>query len=155
MSRAPDDHRVQELRRPFGDAGRLSVTVALIDAMLDHAGREAPLECVGLLFGHSGRAKRLVELPNIAVEPTREYFAEPGALLAALVRAQQAGEELVAIYHSHPSGPDTPSQSDLGQAHYDVPQIVLVPARRTARAYRFAPDGAAFHEVELLAAGGW
>jgi proteasome lid subunit RPN8/RPN11 len=43
---------------------------------------------------------------------------EPGEQLKAMLAIEEAGEELLAIYHSHPGGPAWPSPSDVAEAAY-------------------------------------
>lgn len=55
------------------------------------------------------------------------------------------GEELVAIYHSHPVSQPYPSPTDRAEAHYPDAVYVLVSIRTPepeVRAFRIADDGA-------------
>lgn len=107
----------------------LTLPLALTEALWTHARREAPTECVGLLGGRllaSGRAEvqALYPLPNSAVTPETRYEVAPGPLLRALRAIEAQGQVLVAIYHSHPQGPGTPSATDRQRAAYDVPYLI-------------------------------
>lgn len=91
--------------------------------MLLHAQDEAPLECCGLLAGVSdpGDSQRHVvqsiyPLENEARSPTR-YFAASG-LFAPFKQIRAEGQELLAIYHSHPETLALPSQTDLSSNYY-------------------------------------
>ena len=49
------------------------------------------------------------------------------ALLASTFRSlRESGEELVAIFHSHPKGPAEPSQRDLARAYYPEAGHIIV-----------------------------
>jgi proteasome lid subunit RPN8/RPN11 len=120
----------------------------LVWGMLEHARGTLPHECVGLLFGKGDEARRQVELPNTATEPGRRFEAEPEALLAALQGADRLGDELVAVYHSHPNGTQTPSETDLQEARYAVPHLIIVPQESILRGFRLSKD--TFHEVDLI-----
>ena len=64
----------------------------------------------------------------------------------------EAGEELVAIYHSHPNSPAEPSQTDINLAEGwpDTVWIICSLADREEPVLRaFAIDGDAVEEVEL------
>lgn len=61
------------------------------------------------------------------------------------------GEELVAIYHSHPASQPYPSPTDRAEAHYPDAFYVLVSLRADEpelRAFRIL-DGGAVREVTL------
>ena len=116
--------------------------------MLRHARNEHPNECVGLLFGTEGGVRRRVPLTNIAAQPETRFFARPAEVLAALQEADGRGETLLALYHSHPNGPSTPSPTDLEEARYGVVHLVVVPSSGSVRAFEFSSGG--FSELELI-----
>lgn len=107
----------------------------LVSEVLTHALEALPDECVGLLLGKRNCATRRVPLPNVARDPTRHFEADPDALLRALMQAEERGEDLVAIYHSHPHGPSTPSNTDLEQARYHAYQLIVHPGPNNLRAF--------------------
>ncbi len=82
------------------------------------ARNEAPRECCGILGGAGSIAKTRYPLNNEAAHPEKEYFASPQDLFRAMRAMRAAGEEMVAIYHSHPNGSAIPSQTDLELAFY-------------------------------------
>jgi proteasome lid subunit RPN8/RPN11 len=49
---------------------------------------------------------------------------EPRAQWRAFQRMEAAGLELLGIYHSHPTGPDRPSPTDIAENMYPVAQII-------------------------------
>jgi proteasome lid subunit RPN8/RPN11 len=110
------------------------------DAILAQAQAALPYECVGLIVGKSWETARTLAIRNVAERPETAYLAEPQMLLNALKALDANDELLLAIYHSHPQGPATPSASDLREARYDVPQLIVVPATGAVRAFRLAPD---------------
>lgn len=97
-----------------------------------------------MLGGHTrpgvGEAVALYPLPNIAPEPESTYLADPGHLLRALRAMEAGGLTLVALYHSHPRGPASPSPTDLRLAAYPVPYVIADLVTRTLVAYRL-PEG--------------
>lgn len=124
----------------------------LAAALWAHVRRELPRECVGALGGwvrgEQVQVRALYPLPNVSPQPEREYLADPGELMRALRGMQREGLELVALYHSHPHGPASPSASDRQLAAYPVPYLIADPLRQNLRAY-LLPGG---EEVELRAA---
>ncbi|AZI41487.1 M67 family peptidase [Deinococcus psychrotolerans] len=115
-------------------APRLLLPRRLETQLWQHARRDAPQECVGVLggwqvgdwsvAGGGWQASRLYPLVNRAAHPQREYLAEAAGLLRALKSMRAEALELVAIYHSHPHGPAHFSLTDQQQAAYDVPYLI-------------------------------
>ncbi len=99
-----------------------------------------PNEGVGLWGGRNGRVAQVWPLENVHKVPAQRYEADPQALIGALQRLRQAGHELVAIYHSHPTGPARPSETDRSQAFWRVPYVIFDMQSCEFRAY-FLPEG--------------
>ena len=60
---------------------------------------------------------------NILHSPVR-YRMDPQEQLRAFQEIDEAGLELLAIYHSHPNGPEEPSPTDIAEAYY--PEVVYL-----------------------------
>jgi proteasome lid subunit RPN8/RPN11 len=93
----------------------------LYEEIIAQADGESPHECCGLIGGRGERASSRYPLRNQAPDPEREYFAAPEDLFTALRRMRVTGEQLLAIYHSHPRGSAYPSATDHAYAFY--PQV--------------------------------
>ncbi|HEV3165396.1 MAG TPA: M67 family metallopeptidase [Isosphaeraceae bacterium] len=120
----------------------LEIPADVVDAMLAHCLREAPLECCGLLGGVSPRVSSIHPLRNTSASPVR-YDADPRDLIAAVVSLRNRGAEILAIYHSHPAHAAIPSRVDLAENHYgDVPRLIvsLVGPEPDVRVWRLATD---------------
>jgi proteasome lid subunit RPN8/RPN11 len=76
-----------------------------------------PEEACGLILGKPGLARHVIPTTNILHSPVR-YRMDPKEQLAALRRMDQEGLDLIAIYHSHPNGPEIPSPADIAEAYY-------------------------------------
>ncbi|MCO6451994.1 MAG: M67 family metallopeptidase [Caldilineales bacterium] len=95
----------------------LTLTQPLADAIIAHARAGKPQEVCGLVRGRVSRATEVHPAPNVASNPLLDYVVEPNAMLAVF-DWEDADDELVAIYHSHPFSPAYPSGSDAINAYY-------------------------------------
>lgn len=83
--------------------------------MIDHAQREAPNECCGVVATRDGEAIRVYPARNIHASPLR-YEISPEELLRIYMEIEDQGCELGAIYHSHTRSRPYPSQTDVNLA---------------------------------------
>jgi [CysO sulfur-carrier protein]-S-L-cysteine hydrolase len=95
----------------------------LIEEILLHARDEAPNECCGMIGGADGRARTLYRATNAEASPLR-YSIDAKEQFDLMRRIEDAGEELVGIYHSHTRSPAYPSQTDVNLAGW--PDAVYV-----------------------------
>ena len=87
--------------------------------MFTHAREARPAECCGLVGGRGQAAETLYPLRNVARDPSVAYEAAPEELFAAQRRMRERGEQLLAIYHSHPNAAEpVPSETDVRLAYY-------------------------------------
>jgi len=140
-------------RRP--DAIGLAIPRAVAAAMLDHARAELPNEAAGLLGGSLADGVATVYHParNAERSPLR-YAVHPDDLVRIVYGIEEAGQDLVAIFHSHTRSPAVPSATDRRTAMYPDAFYVLAtladpsaPPERALRAWRIH-GGEAF-EVPL------
>ncbi len=107
-----------------------------------HALAAHPAECCGLVSGLSisNEARTIYQLRNVAFDPLVAYEGAPEELFAAQRQMRERGEELLAIYHSHPRADDpVPSRTDVRLAFY--PSVIhfiigLAGAEPQLRAFR-------------------
>jgi proteasome lid subunit RPN8/RPN11 len=88
----------------------------LIDEIVAHAREEAPNECCGLIGGVDGRAGRVFRARNSEQSPFR-YVVDSRDQVRIIGAIEEAGEELVGIYHSHTRSAAYPSQTDVNLAN--------------------------------------
>ena len=102
---------------------------ALRDDILAHARAEAPKEACGLVAGRNARATRVIRCTNAHPAAVTRYTIDPREQLRAFRDMEGNGEDLVAIYHSHPATQAYPSPTDRAEAHYPEAVYVLVSLR--------------------------
>jgi proteasome lid subunit RPN8/RPN11 len=93
------------------------------DTMLQHVAEHAPLEACGLLAGKNGQVKNVLPVRNQAQSPVR-FVMDPYEQLQAFEWIDSQELELIGIFHSHPSGPETVSATDIREAAYEVVHVV-------------------------------
>lgn len=123
-----------------------------LEAMIAHAREAAPAECCGLVGGSGTRATSLYRLRNVAAEPEIRYEAAAEDLFAAQRQMRERGEELLAIYHSHPRSTDPkPSETDIRQAFYPSATYLIIglaEGRATVNAFNISEREHRWNPVE-------
>ena len=90
-----------------------------VNDLIEHARKTFPHECCGLIGGNDARTQTVYPLLNIAADPLVTYEAGPEDLFAAQRAMRDRGQQLLAIYHSHPRSNDPhPSETDVRLAYY-------------------------------------
>lgn len=95
----------------------ITIPSDIYQALVARARADYPREACGLLRGRHGVVTDFSPARNVAPEPRQNYQIYPLDLLNAL-DWEDAGDDLIAIYHSHPSSPPYPSAVDAVNAFY-------------------------------------
>lgn len=90
----------------------------LVNTLLHQAQLGVDQEVCGLIGARDRMPTRCYAVANIAVEPQQRFVMDPQGQIAAMRQMREHGEELFAIYHSHPTAPAAPSLMDLDEAAY-------------------------------------
>ena len=103
----------------------LAMPLDLAEELLRHARSEVPNEACGLLSGDlaTGTASAYHPARNADASPY-VYTVHPDDLLRIVLGIEDAGHDLVAIFHSHTSSPAVPSPTDRRQARYPVVDLL-------------------------------
>jgi proteasome lid subunit RPN8/RPN11 len=108
---------------------RLVILDGLLDSVIAHARREIPNECCGLLAGmiSEGVGYALMRAPirNDLASPTA-YLTNAADLFTAFRAMRPKGEEVLAIYHSHPATEPIPSRRDVEENTYGETVVHLI-----------------------------
>jgi proteasome lid subunit RPN8/RPN11 len=116
-----------------------------------HADEKLPEEACGLLAGKDQRVQEVIPIPNILHSPVR-YRMDPTDQLRAFQRIEDGGLDLAGIFHSHPLGPDCPSDTDIAEAYYpESVYVILFPYVTTGwKARGFIINALAVNEIPLI-----
>jgi proteasome lid subunit RPN8/RPN11 len=135
----------------------VTIPRAIVEKLFAHARETQPAECCGLAGGRGASVESIYRLRNVALDPARSYEGEPRELFDAQRRMRERGEELIAIYHSHPRASEpVPSESDVRLAYYPKALhliIGLAGAQPTLRAFRLFEEERRWERVEYEVAG--
>jgi len=120
----------------------LAIPGNLYDRVLAQCQEDWPREACGIMTGQGGVVRRVYALPNVHPNPVSRYQIDPADQHRAMSGVLAGHEELVAIYHSHPSTPAYPSQTDIAMANYPQAIYLIVSLAREV------PEVAAFRIVQ-------
>lgn len=95
--------------------------------MVAHVTAWAPEEACGLLAGVGRTVEAVYLVENLHHSP-KTYEMNPTQQVAAMTAMDEAGWDLLGIFHSHPRGPAHPSPTDIAYAYYpDAVYVILSP----------------------------
>lgn len=90
----------------------------------------APREVCGLIGGRFTRdgawAGSVLPVRNSAADPLVRFDMAHVEMVSAIMSLQRTGQEVVAIYHSHPASAAIPSPADIHEATWpDVAHLIV------------------------------
>ncbi|MCO8252802.1 M67 family metallopeptidase [Haladaptatus sp. AB618] len=107
----------------------LAFSREVYDMLVSRARRGRPDEICGILAGSRGEraeVEGVYHAENVAADTRTNYEIDPEEQLAVMDRIEADGSEVVGFYHSHPMGPDAPSETDAADATWDGYSYVIV-----------------------------
>jgi len=122
----------------------MKISQQLVDEMVAHAREDLPDECCGMIGGRDGEATSVVRVENAAHSPLR-YEMDPQGQFDALKQIEDAGDELIGIYHSHTRSAAYPSQTDVNEARMWPEQVYVIVSLEDEE----APDVKAYDLADL------
>ena len=126
----------------------------IMDQIVDHAKRETPYECCGILAGAFACITEMYEIGNLASDDPRiadlkipedrkvRYMMDPKEQFHALRNMRERGLTMLGIYHSHPHSQAFPSATDVRLAFYPEVFYLIISMADTV------PDLRAFFIVD-------
>jgi proteasome lid subunit RPN8/RPN11 len=131
----------------------MRISAELRDQLVSHARAEAPNECCGMIAAVNGGFTAYHAAANEFASPLR-FQIDSSDQIRITNEIEAAGEEIGAIYHSHPNSEAYPSQTDVNLARWwpGVLWVIcsLADAEPALRGFRI--DGSEVEEIELVAA---
>ena len=129
----------------------LAMTRQSFAEMIGHAYDGYPLEACGLLIGRGDSVERFVACTNEAAS-ARVYTIPAKELLRADREADDAGQAIIGVFHSHTHSEPYPSATDVEQAPEPDWHYVIVSLKRDApetRSYRIVDSRIAEERVAV------
>ncbi|MDX1592783.1 MAG: M67 family metallopeptidase [Gammaproteobacteria bacterium] len=106
-------------------ASVLALPRCTVNRLLEVAQAHPGVEVCGFVV-RAGDSCAVRSVSNVAGDPARRFEMDPAGMIDAFRHEREDGEEIVAIYHSHPSGPSLPSALDRELAYYpELPYLVI------------------------------
>ena len=89
----------------------LRIPARLAQEIIDHARKDTPNECCGIMSGKDGVVQRIWRTTNIDHSPVK-YTIDPQEMAKAFMDADKAGQDVLGFYHSHTATEAYPSVTD-------------------------------------------
>ena len=83
-------------------------------------------EVCGLIGSKNGLPTHCYPIKNTADHPQQRFLLDAGQQISAMAKMRELGEDLFAIYHSHPTAPALPSTHDLELAAYPEALYLII-----------------------------
>lgn len=108
----------------------LYLTKTQFNDIINHAKKEYPKECCGIVTGNVSQRSKVVtkvyRMTNVSENPETCYFMKPEEQLKVFKEMRQLGVEMLGIYHSHAYSPAYPSQRDCELAFYPEADYIII-----------------------------
>lgn len=124
----------------------------IFQGMIEHARRESPLECCGILSGKDKTVEKVFELRN-SEESTIRYSMPPLEQLRVFEEMEKEAMEMIAIYHSHPHTIPFPSETDVKLAFYPDVSSVIISLKEedpVIKAFQISKEAIYLEEIEVI-----
>lgn len=105
----------------------MKITDAQLKQIYAHAKETYPAECCGFLLGsfdNGGLVREVRRATNQNTERTDRFVISAEEFGQVQFTADEAGVDIIGIYHSHPDWPAIPSQTDMDSAFEDVYYLI-------------------------------
>jgi len=126
---------------------------SIYQKMIDHARREDPVECCGILGGKDETVQKSFEIKNVESSSV-QFLMDPQEQFNAFEVMENSSMEMVAIYHSHPHTIPFPSETDV-QKTFDpeMPSVIISLKEKdepVVKAFRILKEAICLEEIEVI-----
>jgi len=120
--------------------------------IIEHAKRESPLECCGILGGKDHTVEKAFELQNVDQSSVR-YAMAPQEQLKVFEEMGRDAMEMVAVYHSHTHTIPFPSETDVKLAFCPEVSSIIISLKEEdpmVKAFRVGKEAIYLEEIEVI-----
>lgn len=130
----------------------LLMTIKVRNSMVNHCKTEFPLEACGILSGKNGVIETIWRMKNVDHSPVSFSMSEK-EIRTVFDLIEKKNEEVLAIYHSHPTAAAFPSHGDIAYNNYpELFHIIvsLIRASPEVKAYKIIGAKVKHLPIQLL-----
>jgi len=125
----------------------------IYEKMVDHAKKEWPLECCGILSGREKTVEKAYELTNEERSSVR-YSMSPREQVRVFEEMEKESIDMIAVYHSHPHTIPFPSETDVKLAFYPEVASIIISLKEEqnpmVKAFQIGKEAIYLEEIEMI-----
>ncbi len=107
------------------DSEKIIIPQSLYDQMIEHGKVTLPYEACGMFSGNNQKIKSCWPLENES-KSDRRFFVSKKVVEETIQKAKELDEQILAIYHTHPSTAPIPSIDDIKyHVDHDVKMVII------------------------------
>lgn len=130
----------------------LQIKQSVMDGILAHAKKDAPIEACGYLMQKEGIVCQHNELTNTD-QAEEHYSFDPKEQFAVVKNGRKEGLRPAAVYHSHPVSPARPSEEDIRLAFDPTISYVIISlmdGKDTVKSFKVKKGIVEPEEIEII-----
>ena len=131
----------------------IRIPKSIYERIVEHAKREWPLECCGILGGKDGTVGKAFEISNTEKSSIR-YLMSPQEQLKVFEEMEKESMEMIAIYHSHPHTIPFPSETDVKMAFYPELASIIISLKEkenpVVKAFWIEKEQISLEEIQVI-----
>jgi len=119
--------------------------------MVEHAKKESPMECCGILGGRDHAVEKAFELQNVEQSSIR-YAMAPQEQPRVFEEMEKDAMEVLGVYHSHTHTIPFPSETDVKLAFYPEVSSIIISLKEqdpVVKAFRIGKEAIYLEEIEV------
>lgn len=107
------------------DSEKIIIPQSLYDQMIEHGRVTLPYEACGMFSGNNQKIKSFWPLENES-KSDRRFFVSKKVVEETIQKVKELDQQIVAIYHTHPSTAPIPSIYDIKHhVDHDVKMVII------------------------------